>query len=127
MYRLPFGHGYFEGKLTHRLVWEWTNGPVPADMCVCHRCDNPPCVNPEHLFLGTKKANAEDMVSKGRSPRGEARPNAKLTGDNVHFIRGLKAAGHTATDVAWLFGVSRRLISGIWSGVRWNHLVRENQ
>ena len=62
-------HGYGRKgpyKTTHRLAWEWANGPVPAGMCVLHRCDNPPCCNPDHLFLGTQADNLADMVAKGR-------------------------------------------------------------
>lgn len=70
-------HGY--GKVgvggisvtAHRAVWELANGPIPAGLHVLHRCDNPPCVNPAHLFLGTNADNVEDKVRKGRSCAGE--------------------------------------------------------
>jgi hypothetical protein len=51
----------------HRAMWMATRGPIPAGMCVCHRCDNPPCVNVDHLFLGTALDNHRDMVAKGRA------------------------------------------------------------
>ena len=63
-----YGHRKVNGRYekTHRLVWVEVYGEIPDGMCVLHRCDNPPCVNPGHLFLGTLSDNAQDMAAKGR-------------------------------------------------------------
>ena len=73
----------------HRVAWELTNGPIPEGMLACHRCDNPGCVRPSHLFLGTPKDNSVDMVEKGRGWKhdGALCPRAKLTPEQVAEIR----------------------------------------
>src|SRR3990167_1102674 len=65
-----YGRFFFKNRLwsSHRCMWEMTNGDIPKGMNVLHRCDNPSCVNPEHLFLGTQKDNMSDCIKKGRKP-----------------------------------------------------------
>ena len=115
--------GYPRGA--HRLAWELAyNEVVPNGIEVCHTCDNPICVRPEHLFLGTRADNAADMVAKGRgvSPRlsGEANPAAKLTEEQVQRIRALYIFGQvTQRDVAEQFGISQQQVSNIISGKKW--------
>lgn len=101
----------------HRVAWEFTYGrPIPEGLCVLHRCDNPPCVNPDHLFLGTKADNHADSVAKNRHSFGERNGMAKLTFREVRFIRKAYAAGlGTHRKLADRFGVSQ---DTIWKVVR---------
>lgn len=107
--------------VTHRVSWELTHGPIPDGMCVCHKCDNHLCVDPEHLFLGTMKDNHDDMKSKGRSPRGERHGLTRLTEEDVFYIRTAVASGHTQTALALLFDHSKDAISCMCAGETWGH------
>lgn len=108
----------------HRFSWELANGPIPDGLFVCHTCDNPTCVNPEHLFLGTPKQNMADMVAKGRCgnrgrgarSRGEEHGQAKLSDSDVAEVRRLYAAGSSQDQIAKTFSVSQRHVSRIVRG-----------
>lgn len=108
-----------------RLSYEHHIGPIPDGMCVCHSCDNPACVNPDHLWLGTYQDNMDDMVAKGRWKshgfKGEQCPRAKLTEKDVLKIRKL-VKSMSNKQVAKMFGVHHSTISLIKLGKNWKHL-----
>lgn len=99
-----------------RYIWTIIHGPVPDGMYVCHTCDNPKCVNPRHLFLGTPQDNEDDKHRKGRQSKGGRHGRAKLTEQEVEAI--LTATG-TANEIAAAFGVSFSLVGLIKSGRVW--------
>lgn len=109
-------------RLAHRLSYQLLVGPIPDKMFVCHRCDNPSCVNPEHLWIGTNRDNALDMVEKGRWKQpptmpGENNPTAKLTREAVQEIRSI--IGQTKS-LAQKYGVSISAIKRARSGRGWS-------
>lgn len=104
------------GSTAHRVAWVLENGDLAPESCVLHRCDNPSCVNADHLFLGSPKDNTRDMVSKGRHFWRHALPWQKLNVVDVERIRDLRRLGHTQQEVADWIGVSRPLISLIEHG-----------
>ena len=111
----------------HRVSWELHNGPIPEGMNVLHRCDNPPCVRPEHLFLGTRADNMADKMAKGRygNPlhhRGSAHPAAILNEDAVRTIRALFANGTRQIDLAAQYGMSPQQIFAIVRRKSWTHI-----
>jgi HNH endonuclease len=100
----------------HRISWVLVNGDLPAGLLVLHKCDNPSCVNAEHLFLGSPADNTADMVSKKRHMWRNKLPWQKLTGGDIETVLELRRSGHTQQYVADQLGVSRPLISLIESG-----------
>lgn len=113
----------------HRVSWELAHGqPVPRGWSVLHSCDNPPCVNPAHLRLGTQADNVHDMAQKGRSRtgdrRGERNTAAKLTVPQVLAIRSRYAAGNTTyAALGREYEVSWSMIRMIVKGLKWRELV----
>jgi hypothetical protein len=110
-------------QLAHRVAWELANGPIPDGLFVCHRCDVRACVNPDHLFLGTRRQNVDDMLAKKRHVHGAKHPCSKLS-ENV--ARAIKAATGKQLDIARAFGVQRSVVCRIKSGDRWGHLEEVN-
>ncbi len=111
----------------HRISWMIAHGEMPPDnLYVCHHCDNPSCVNPNHLFLGTSKDNILDMMNKGRGNFicGEKQPNHKLTTEDVLLIRKLYRLGaSTQIQLAKDFNMSFQQISRIVNNQRWTHIL----
>ncbi len=120
--RLPGRNG--KSLLAHRVAWQFSRGEPPKDLCVCHKCDNRICVNPQHLFLGTNADNVADRQRKGRcragGPPGEGCGHAKLTDEKVRAIR---ADLRTHQEIATDYGMSRSAITNLKLGRTWKHLL----
>jgi len=150
--RNPFGYGQIriEGipRNSHRVSWELAHGPIPPKMRVLHKCDNPPCVRPDHLFLGTQADNMRDMVAKGRGltaeqqaairpasgdnhysrrnpelvRRGVNHHYAKLDDDKVRAIRNAYVDGVSVPSLAREYVVSEASISNVIKRRTWKHV-----
>lgn len=107
----------------HRATWEREHGQIEPGMEVCHECDTPACINPDHLFLGTHKENIEDCVRKGRNQRGSQKYNAKLTEDTVRAIKAAMARGATNAALGREHGISACCMSRIRHGIKWKHVA----
>lgn len=107
----------------HRLAWELVNGPIPEGMFVCHTCDNKPCCNPDHLWVGTHVENMADMAAKGRHAMnlkfGVLHHSAKLTTRQVRDVRTALAYGVPLRVIARLAGLHRKSITKIRDGLSW--------
>lgn len=112
-------HGKLIRKAAHRLAWELSHGPIPDGLTVLHKCDNPRCVRPEHLMLGTQRDNVHDAIRKGRR---NAFGHQKLTAQDVVQIRVRAAHGDDFSDLATEFNLTRHSIAGIVRGDTWKHL-----
>lgn len=132
-----FGYGIFPtysnkklfNHYTHRLSYQLHKGEIPKGMCVCHSCDNPPCVNPEHLWLGTIKDNNDDMHKKKRVTylRGQDSQNAILTWEQVREIRKLFREGETRVNLSAKYGTAYNNIRNIVNNKTWKEDLIENK
>ena len=126
------GYGvYRHSQRAHRVAYTLTKGRIPHGLCVCHSCDNPLCVRPDHLFLGTKAVNNADRAAKGRSKgvfrsdashpatqrRGQSHWCARLSSEAVISIRQARDAGESLASIAARFGVHHSTISRIARGI----------
>jgi len=114
-----------------RVSWQLTNGAIPENTMVCHICDNPLCVRPDHLFLGDHVTNAQDMASKGRqvfqrrpeqAVKGEQHYSAKLDGSSIVAIRQRHANGEQLDQIARSYGVSKQTIWRAVHRLTWKHV-----
>ncbi len=129
-----YGRASVKGRhvYAHRRSWELMRGPIPAGLMICHHCDNPPCVNPSHLFLGTHLDNMRDAAVKGRLvyPNelgqrgvgcGESHPRHRLTQSQVdQILSSIKGIRGEQLALAKRYGVSPKTINHICRGRRWN-------
>lgn len=107
----------------HRFSWQLRYGlEIPKGYFLCHTCDNPQCVNPEHLFLGTPKDNSQDAISKNRMAIGSKNANARLNEEMVISIRKRFDDGETYSSLAKEFGVTWAAIKGIVVRTSWRHI-----
>lgn len=126
------GYGHFAIKgnfyLAHRFMWIINNGNIPDGLFVCHKCDNPCCINPDHLFLGTNIENLQDAINKGiklGNSKGEKNGRSKLTQNQILNIKHLLHCKVPTKRIAEKFGISQRHVQYISNNKTWKHLLNK--
>lgn len=124
-----YGHGslngssYYGFNWAHRFSYYIHVGDFDRSLCVLHKCDNPYCVNPDHLFLGTAKDNHEDKVKKGRQQRGEKHSNAKVNENDVRSIRIAHSHGESMVSIGKRYVLHTVSVFDIVHRVNWKHVL----
>ncbi len=122
------GYGRFPDRKkrwhAHRFAWTLANGDIPADHCILHKCDNPPCVNPAHLSAGTALENIQDRQSKRRQAIGEKASKTKLTEAEVREVLASVKNGEPYRSIARRYGINSSSVARIVSGRNWKYLER---
>ena len=120
------GYGLFflngDQVYAHRYVLELEGIDIPTNMCACHICDNRGCVNPDHLFLGTRADNQKDMAQKGRACRGEDVTGGKLLEGDILRIRDVLACNANQYEIAKYFNIDQSCVSRINTRENWSHI-----
>ena len=127
---LTKGYGYLSKDskkyYAHRYSWIIHNGLIPENLCVLHKCDNPLCVNPDHLFLGTTLDNVKDKIAKGRnrwgSCFGEKNGFSKLNNEKVLAIKQHRSEGKSLCKIAEIIGVSKSTVGNVLTGKNWRNI-----
>ena len=116
-------YGRIDGKYAHIISWELNNSPILNSLHVLHHCDNPACVNPDHLFLGTHQDNMKDMIEKNRQAKGEKNGMSKLTEKIVLEIRADWATGkYTQQKLAKKYNNKRGTVCDVIKNKTWKHI-----
>jgi HNH endonuclease len=110
--------------LAHRVAWELFKGPIPPDKWVLHKCDNPKCVRPTHLFLGTAQDNTDDMLQKGRftPAKGSDQGHAVLSEDVIADVFMLHQNGWTQKLIGQRYGIAQQTVSDVLRRKAWRHV-----
>lgn len=119
-----FTHGRGKQLRAHRASYEFHKKTSAFGLLVCHTCDNPSCINPDHLFLGKPKDNTQDMIRKGRKAniKGSIHPSAKLDEIDVIAIKKQRLLGKKLKEIADQFGIAFQTVSEICKGKTWKHI-----
>lgn len=116
------GYGFFDGRGAHRVSWELATGEAPGKAVVCHSCDTPGCVNPDHLWLGTHADNVRDKKRKMRHSFGERSGTATISAEDVVRMRNLSRVGWRNQEIALAFGIPQATASAAITGKTWAHV-----